>query len=306
MITNIPSKEDFYATASHMVNEAWENLTSIAHEYIQLQERNEYYVQSEYHNEENLIVLDNFWNYVRPKLISALALVQQSVEFRLKGLIVEISPYLLITNASKNIPKFDENGNIPFSSFHTLDAQDLFKVHHAYSETKIEEGFFKWYSEMRLLRNTYMHTVELNRDISVEMLFESIITAHNYLNKDYGHWIWSRYNYRSQHASNGIQFKDMPPGNIFEMLPTHVELTSCIKLSSNERCISNFGYNKNNENYFCKLCVSVMEKSDYFDSKYLDECIGTIQYNQVRSKYVCIFCQHEQLEEPVPLWGEEN
>ena len=129
MITDIPTKTDFYTMADHMVNEAWEKIADLAYDYRDINLWNSYCKTSEFYTESDIKNLEHYWVFARPKLITSFNLILQSIEFRLKGLIVEISPYLLITNATRNTPKPDSEGNISFSEFHTLDAQDLIKVY---------------------------------------------------------------------------------------------------------------------------------------------------------------------------------
>lgn len=158
MIIDIPTKEDFYSSADDMVNEAWEKISNLAHEYYELDSENQFYLSSEHFTDEDVYGLDQYWHHARPKLISALTLVLQSVEFKLKGLIADISPYLLITGSTKNIPKADENGIRSFTQFHSIDAQDLIKVYEVFGDKQISPKFKKWYEDIRILRNKFMHT----------------------------------------------------------------------------------------------------------------------------------------------------
>lgn len=64
-----------------------------------------------------------------PSLSSSLSLVQQAIEFFLKGAIVDTSPYLLIVDEPRNWPAGCSMQDIPFANFRTLDAQDLPRVH---------------------------------------------------------------------------------------------------------------------------------------------------------------------------------
>ncbi|MHA3054685.1 hypothetical protein [Acinetobacter sp. ANC 4633] len=183
MIIDIPAKEDFYASADDMVNEAWKKISNLAHTYYELDTDNMFYKSSDYSCDYITLGLDNYWSHVRPKLISALTLVIQSVEFRLKGLIAEISPYLLLSSSSKNIP------NRSFTQFHSIDAQDLIKVYEMFADKDFSPKFKKWYEDIRILRNRFMHTVDKRSDISPELIFKSIIFAHDELNGNNSHWI---------------------------------------------------------------------------------------------------------------------
>ena len=88
MITDMPTKDDFYTMADHMVNEAWEKVADLAYDYYNYGVSNDFKTQSSYYDDGDLANLENYWQYARPKLITAFTLILQSVEFRLKGLIV--------------------------------------------------------------------------------------------------------------------------------------------------------------------------------------------------------------------------
>ncbi|MEQ9927016.1 hypothetical protein PJ912_14405 [Pectobacterium colocasium] len=317
MITDIPTKDDFYAMADHIVNEAWEKVAGMAYEHRDIGVSNRFFSESEYFTEKNFIDIDdNYWKFERPKLITALTLILQSVEFRIKGLIVDISPYLLITNATRNPPKADDQGNISFSEFHTLDAQDLIKVHDTFSGNKLSNEFTDWFRTMRMLRNRFMHTVDKSTDITPELIFTSVAFAHKHLNKESPHWIWHRYQYRTEHSSTGIDYESRYgegfSSAVWEMLPTHYEFASAIFSCSKESARKYFGYIKNEpgdanpkESFYCQKCLSVMEKKEYFDSKNIDSALKTVQYNRKSNSYICAFCCDEKNTKPRD-WEDEN
>ncbi|MFI8035476.1 hypothetical protein ACH8I4_16565 [Acinetobacter sp. ABJ_C3_5] len=297
MILDIPTKEDFYITADHMVQEAWEKVANLAYDYT-------YYSDACETSKEEEDNFYKYWDFARPKLISAFILVIQSVEFRLKGLIAEISPYLLIANTAKNLPKLDKNGDMSFSQFHTIDAQDLIRVYETFSDKKLSNSFAPWFQEIRSLRNMFMHTVDKKSDISPELIFKSIVTAHKELNLNGLHWIQHRYRYKSAHSDGGYKLIDGEPGEIFEMLQTHYELAGAISSCSSEMVKDCFDFDKERESFFCKNCISVMVKSEFFDTKYIDYCVGTVQYKRKKNKYLCIFCLDEQEDRTVDIWED--
>lgn len=305
MIVDIPSKNDFFTSADHMVNEAWEKIALLAHNYYDIENKNHFYMTSKSLYEKYYLNLDEYWKFARPKLISALTLVLQSVEFRIKGLIAEISPYLLLSSSSRQIPKADSKGVISFSQFHSIDAQDLITVYETFSEKKLSPKFNKWYSEIRVLRNKFMHTVDNKSDISPELIFKSIVFAHNELNKDDSHWIFHRYNYKAIHSDGGIDFGiNATSGLIYEMLQIHYELTGAIHVCS--RAVANeiFGFDPEVESFYCKHCVTVMSKYEWFDSKHIDDCFGTVQLNTRTSLFQCVFCRSEYTCLPESLFDD--
>jgi len=317
MILDIPNKNDFYTMADHLVNEAWEKVADLAYNFMETEILNGIYKESEYLLESDIQNLDNYWAFSRPKLITAYSLIIQSIEFRLKGLIVEISPYLLITNATRNPPKADNDGHISFSEFHTLDSQDLIKVHNTFAEKALPAQFTTWFNKMRILRNRFMHSIDKKTDIMPQLIFSSVIEAHNYLNTEAAHWIWHRYEYRAAHASGGINVgaeeTEEFSGKVWAMLQTHYEFTAAIFSCSKDITKELFGYTKFDDNrskqkksFYCKKCVSVMEKQFNFDSAHLDYSLETVQYSRKEKMYICAFCLHKQKTKPLGIWAEEN
>lgn len=306
MIIDIPTKEDFYSTADHMVNEAWEKISNLAHEHYEIFSRNQFYERSEHFSDEHIMGLDDYWSFARPKLISALTLILQSVEFRLKGLIAEISPYLLLSSSSRNIPKADSKGVISFSQFHSVDAQDLIKVYETFAGEKLDSKFRNWYDDIRILRNRFMHTVDKSSDITPELIFKSIVYAHNELNQDGSHWIWHRYKYKAKYSGGGVKINNVEEsGEIFEILQVHYELTGAIHVCSRSIANEIFKFDKGIDGHYCKSCISIMSKSEFFDSKHIDYCIETVQQNKRTGLLECVFCQVKYKELPESIWGDD-
>lgn len=306
MIIDIPTKEDFYSSADDMVNEAWEKISHLAIEYYEIDSRNQFYKTSEYFTDEDIWGLDRYWDHARPKLISALTLVIQSVEFRLKGLIAEISPYLLLSSSSKNIPDVDESGVRSFAQFRSIDAQDLIKVYEIFSGKELSSKFKMWYGNTRILRNRFMHTVDKCSDIKPELIFKSVVFAHNELNHGGSNWIWHRYKYLARHSGRGVDLnKDEISGEIVGMIQVHYELTGAINSCS--RAVANevFSFDKSAVSFYCKQCISVMVRDEYFDSKHLDDCIGTVQKNKRSEKYQCVFCCTKYEKLPESIWEDD-
>lgn len=306
MVIDIPTKDDFYSSADDMVNEAWEKISHLAYQFYEADITN----QPDYtkgNSDELLFSLENYWAHSRPKLISALTLVIQSVEFRLKGLIAEVSPYLLLSSSSKSIPKADENGIRSFAQFHSVDAQDLIKVYETFSGKKLSSKFRSWFEELRVLRNRFMHTVDNKSDINPEIIFKSIVYAHNELNENDPHWILHRYKYKAKHSGDGIEINnDEESGEVFEMLQTHYELAGAVYVCSRSSAKEIFQFDKNQNGHLCKSCVSTMSKSEYFDSKHLDYCIETVQKNKRSGVYECVFCNVKYQEIPKSIWEDED
>jgi len=60
VITDIPTKSDFYAMADHMVNEAWEKIAVLAYEYREIDIWNQFYSESEHFTDENIRNIEHY------------------------------------------------------------------------------------------------------------------------------------------------------------------------------------------------------------------------------------------------------
>ncbi|TGI34179.1 hypothetical protein E5P47_20235, partial [Escherichia coli] len=61
MITDIPTKTDFYTMADHMVNEAWEKIADLAYDYRDINLWNSYCKTSEFYTESDIKNLEHYW-----------------------------------------------------------------------------------------------------------------------------------------------------------------------------------------------------------------------------------------------------
>ncbi|HEH9404173.1 TPA: hypothetical protein SIA26_001646 [Aeromonas bestiarum] len=305
MITGTPTKDDFYSMASHMVNEAWEIICKLGYPY------NKYRIENSLRKTNGLkqIDLSSYWSYANPKLMSAFSLLQQSVEFRLKGIICDVSPYLLIANSVTSPPK-KVDGNINYSDFYTLDAKDLLKVIDTFTDVNLNDEFVTTFNHMRSLRNSFMHSVSHNDHITFESIIDLICYMHKTLNPNDHGWFKYRYDYLVMHSSNGIdssgnsieRLRYRPAVEDVEMFNVHVEFKTVIDLFNSTLTRKHFNYIKNNNkkrSYECVSCSEMMEKSLCVHAINDDEDIlvgvNTVQaINESPEVGICVICGKNQ------------
>ncbi len=304
MITGTPTKDDFYSMASHMINETWEIVCKLGYPY------NKYRLGNSFRKEHNLkqIDLNSYWTYAKPKLLSAFSLLQQSVEFRLKGIICEVSPYLLIANSVTSPPK-KVDGNISYSDFYTLDAKDLIKVIDTFTDVKLSDEFVTTFNKMRSLRNSFMHSVNYNDNITFEHIIDLICFMHKNLNPNDPGWFKYRYDYLVMHSSNGIDFSEdsieklryRPAVEDEEMFNVHVEFKTVIGLLSPALTRKHFNYIKKNKKKIscqCVYCSEMMERSECGSTIYDNDIfvgLNTVQaINGSPDIGVCVICEKNQ------------
>lgn len=235
MIRDIPSKEDFDAVGSALLDQAWETATSLL---LDLDEA--------YEVEEEEIA--EYWQSANTRMATALSIAHQGAEFLIKGKIAEVSPFLLIANAPREWPKANSDGDILYSQFRTVDAQDLVRLHDGCATAPLEKDFKEAFDALRVRRNSIMHTVDRRLKIHVVELIESILKIHKSLvpQRD---WINARRDALSESSSVTLfSAADWVEPRIVREFSV---ITDTLSPSAMKEY---FGFNKKQRTYICPNC----------------------------------------------------
>lgn len=165
MIKNIPEADDFYQSGKELLDFAWGTSSDLLTEFD----------DADYYGFDKEEISDKYWEAARRKLTTSLAIAQQGAEFILKGKIVSISPYLLISDAPARWPSPYEGKAIDFSEFKTSDAQDLIRIFDTFSEEPLKPSFINKFHSLRERRNKIMHSVGNDVAVHVSEVIESIL-----------------------------------------------------------------------------------------------------------------------------------
>ena len=168
MISDTPNADDFYESGKELLGFAWETVAELL---LNLEE-------AEYFGVNKKEVSDAYWDAAKRRLSTALSITQQGVELILKGRLVEISPFLLISGQPSTWPSPYEGGPIRFPKFRTVDAQDLARVHDTFSSTPLSPGFIERFVSLREKRNTILHSVDKSLNVPVLEVIDSILFIH--------------------------------------------------------------------------------------------------------------------------------
>ncbi|EAS40752.1 hypothetical protein C9J48_10945 [Photobacterium profundum] len=282
MVFDIPSKDDFFAMGDSLLNSAWDNLVALLKDY---DEHLDLVCEADFK--------EQYFQHSKPKLMSSFTLVQQAVEFYLKGRIAEISPYILIANDGRNWPKNASRSDISFLEFRTIDAQDLVKIHNTFASQKLDDGFNTWFNQMRNERNKIIHSVSSKNQIEPSKLAEVILTAHGYF---FGstNWVESRFNYHIKSPSNSLDFISDNEKEGYRYFEVHEEISIVVNALAPSLVRKFFGFNKKSKAMECNFCEEKFEKIEFYDhGRWRQHLVDTlIQSSESKTKFTCFICNN--------------
>lgn len=245
MITDIPTSNDFQQAGIDFINLGMDHLFTL---FIEFE-------QSDLHEWGDPEDITSYWSAAQRTLSNVLALVQQGIEFLLKGRIVNISPYLLISGEPREWPRNCEERNIAYSEFRTVDAQDLIRLHDTVCQTRLSQTFKSHYEELRRRRNTIMHTIDHSLEIDARaIILYSLEAVHELIGPF--RWIALRRSYLEASPRSAAFSTDYAEYEIVD------ESLRMIRLLSTRDLIKYFGFNKRQRRYICPTCSGVDEVGD--------------------------------------------
>lgn len=298
MITDIPTPDEFQASASELLNSAWNQVAELLIEFDSISSFLEgdkiapeitpdgdtmiRVPQSDEVIERNT---EQYWKASKQTMSVALTLIQQAVEFYIKGRIVHISPHLLLTAPVSSWPKKCNSENVSFSSFKTIDAQDLIKVHDTVCEKRFDDNFKRWYEEMRGLRNKVMHSVPKELNLTPEKLLESILYVHDYFGPN--DWVLDRQIFLSHTPSFSTELvREVENVYAHILLNVYKELEVVINKLSPSVVSKHFNYDKKARALICPRCHNELIKLDSYDIDNAEHYFKAFQDHQ------CVICEY--------------
>lgn len=285
MILNFPTKHDFFNAANDYLNSSWESVIELLSEFEELR----YVFEDPKHANEG----KRYWHSAKQTLISATALVQQAAEFYIKGRISDISLYLLISGSPQSWPKGCNKKDIEFSSFRTLDAQDLIKVHDTVCDRRFTDKFIQWFEDLRIIRNKIMHTVDKSLNVTPEEVIELILFSHYYFS-DSKYWFESRRIYLEKTPINSmksIQEDENCEHYILQSLLIDFRIMAKVLKPAQTKLYLNF--DKKLKSVHCPNCMHNVSRIDFWDHELIHSYGKTYQKSHDSGMYICKVCNHE-------------
>lgn len=301
MIIDIPSGDDFRLAADDLLNLAWDNATTLQLDRVEAAESIEILEEAEEESRATANTVregdDEYWRAAMPSLSSSLTLVQQAIEFFLKGVIADISPFILLADEPRHWPAACTTQDIPFSSFRTLDAQDLPRVHDTVAANRLPATFSQWYEDMRTRRNRIMHGVQTSLELrDIDIIQAVLETSEMFAGVQV--WVNLRRAYLTErvprrHSERRIAepFDSHLPYSLYEL---QREIMTVIQMMPPSLTLRFFGFPKKQRRYLCLHCLSIRQEAYYFEYKNEEELylntVVLVEPNPTCDKVHCIIC----------------
>jgi hypothetical protein len=238
MIIDIPDKEDFLQAGLSMLNLAWDAVVSL---YINLE-------YSELNDQDaDVSTTEAYWKAAQHPISVALALAQQGIELLLKGRIVEVSPFLLLTGP-RDWPSGCSDKDTPFADFRTIEAHELIRIHDAVVSERLSDSFKSQFENIRRLRNTVFHGVDKRVRPAAEDVFRVVLEAVHRLYEPRS-WVRLRRDYLESTPSS-IAYSG--PDSELILITEALQAVRILKPSETKKY---FGFHKNRRRYICYTCA---------------------------------------------------
>ncbi len=284
MISDFPTKEDFFNSAEDYLNSSWGEVIELLAEFEEIQD----IIDNSPHANE----AQHYWKSAKQTLVNATALVQQAIEFYIKGRIVSVSPYLLITGSPTSWPKGCNRNDTPFSSFRTIDAQDLIKVHDTVYKEKFTDRFIQWNDALRVTRNKVIHTVDRNLEVKPEDLLDYILFSHSYFANN-GNWFKSRKRYLNNTPANSIRyFREQGDHEAHITSDILREFKVSVDCLPPAKVLEYFAFKKKKRSHHCPSCYKTVSEIEGFYHEFIEDCGKSYQANESNELFQCCICNY--------------
>lgn len=252
MIKDIPTSEEFDSAAKAQFDFAWDIVIS----FLLALEKAKGYVEVEEDDEKA------FWMTARQRILTSLIIAQQGVELAIKGKLVAISPYLLISGNHSDWPKDNDGTGVSFSEFRAIDAQDLVRVHDTVHDKKLESGFSILFERVRKLRNKAMHTVDKELNVSAQDVVTILLDVHAYLYTD-ENWTSTRREFLNNSAATHLYFDTSHVAGLVAK-----EFLTVFNFLQPAEAKRFFKIDRKQRLYLCPECKYESDKYDPIDPRY--------------------------------------
>lgn len=191
-------------------------------------------------------------------LSTSIVIVQQGIELLLKANIAKISSFLLLDGGVNDWSRNSKSKDIKFADLKTINAQDLTRAFDTVSGKKLSDSFKREYEETRKLRNTIMHSVNQNLELTAKQTIITILEAVEELLQP-TKWLELRREFIKREPINSIrsysysyEMNDSPVYQIYRELEIIIDILEPSQLKKY------FSFDKRARKYSCRNCFSEM------------------------------------------------
>lgn len=246
MLINVPEARDLNEMALRVYFESWARAVSLLSDFAEV-------YNMPFNEVDGAHVFQDEWHeyvlFARSETGAICATIQNSAELRLKSIICDTSPYLLLLN--NNVHLKHSCVDIDFSDQRTLDATDLPRAVRSLTRFDLPDNYIQKYGDMRRLRNQVTHLGSYKRDVTPRRLIEVLSQQYVALWPD-GRWLFRRVQYDGNSARNFFHDERYSSiqSNVMAELPRTMEL---LERDAFSKC---FGVEKEKIKGFCPNCMS--------------------------------------------------
>lgn len=272
MITDIPSPDAYQKTALSLLNLAWESSLELS---VALAEAKD--------GDPDAVEEKEYWAACQTQLTTAIALIQQAMEFTLKAKIAAVSPYLLIAGPPKDWPKDCHKKDVPFADFYAIDAQELIRAHDTVATDRLPDRVKVLFEDMRKIRNSIMHTVDSRLRVEVPQVVLAIL--------EFAEWAigphrWTQERRRLiEESPNSIAYASFSDHSTYLVARELLNTVEILQPADVERL---FGFDKKQRRYICPGCATECADDG------IEPNLAFLKPNDPTSTNVhCYICDHD-------------
>ncbi|HBV00518.1 hypothetical protein [Thalassospira lucentensis] len=248
MIENLPSSTDLEETALRIHFDAWRRTIGLIFEFSEA-----YQIEGEEEPETSEDYKGEWIEYIRgsqAEMGAIFSSIQHSAELRLKSIICEVSPFLLLLN--NPVPLKSGKSPIDFTNLRTIDAVDLPNAVRTLSEFPLLDSFDNHFNELRKRRNQHTHLGIQQNNLVPNDLIQCMNTQYNHLWPD-GNWLYRRTTFDGNSARRF--FNDHRYASV--QSDVMIELETSIPRINNEDFNKMFRCKKSDLKVYCPFCMGL-------------------------------------------------
>jgi hypothetical protein len=283
LISNIPTPTDFYQAGERLLHMAWDQICNLLIGFEEIESLLEEDCDLEKERETYFLA-------AKQTIVSSYSIVQQAIEFFIKGRITEISPYLLLGGSLSLWPKQCDQIDRDFADFRTVDSQDLIKINNTVHPKKFTNQFKTWFEELRKNRNKIVHTVDKTLNFSPLELLLDILRAHEEFIGEFA-FCKSHFDYLESTPEYSVKYTQDDKSHSYIMRHLHEELRVAIKLLPPSEVYRFFGFFKKKYAYWCPSCRNIIDNLDFYEPDYDHDDLRPYQQTNLESRsFRCFIC----------------